>query len=310
MKYHRVVLENFLEMLAAERSVAQNTLNAYRNDIEKLLQHVSTLNLELKEVNFQNLEDYLAKLKERQKVSTKTIARKISAIRQFFLFLVSEGMVPNNIAIDLVMPKKSNDLPKALSQNEMNILLKYTYNIETPEGIRATAILELLYATGMRISELLNLKLQALRNNSDSLPNYMIIRGKGNKERIVLLNDYAKQAIVNYLQIRKFFVKTGNKTDWLFPSSDKSGKAIHLTRQRFGQILKALAIKAGLDPLVISPHKIRHSFATHMLQNGANLRVVQELLGHSDISSTQIYTKISNNQATKLVMEKHPLKNS
>lgn len=308
IKYHSI-LENFLEMLAAERSVTQNTIDAYKNDIEKLLKYISNLNLEVNKISLQNLEDYLAKLRENQKISTKTIARKISAIRQFFLFLVSERAISKNIAIDLVMPKKASELPKALSKNEIDILLKYAYGIETPEGIRTTAILELLYATGMRISELLSLKLQVLESNSNTLPNYIIVRGKGNKERIVLLNDYAKQAIANYLKIRKVFIKIGNKTNWLFPSTDKSGKSIHLTRQRFGQILKEVAINAGLDPLIVSPHKIRHSFATHMLQNGANLRIVQELLGHSDISSTQIYTKINNDQATRLVMEKHPLKN-
>ncbi|AEI89293.1 MAG: Site-specific recombinase XerD [Candidatus Midichloria mitochondrii] len=309
IRYGRA-LENFLEMLAAERSVAQNTVYAYKNDIEKLLEHTASLQLKLDEINLKILEDYLAKLKLNQGIGPKTISRKISSIRQFFDFLTSEGLVKNNIAVDLVMPKKSIDLPKAVSRNEIDMLLQYAYNISTFEGIRTATMLELLYATGMRISELLTLKLQSLQNSPKSSANYVIVKGKGGKERIVLLNEYAKEALAKYLEIREAFIKRGTKTDWLFPSFNKAGKVTHLTRQRFGQVLKEVAINAGVNPNIISPHKIRHSFATHMLQNGANLRIVQELLGHSDISSTQIYTKVSNEQAAKLVLQKHPLKDS
>jgi len=309
MKYERV-LENFLEMLSAERSVAQNTIYAYKNDISKFLNHVSISNLKFEEMNIAFLENYLASVRQKQNASTRTLSRKISSIRQFFDFLLSERLIEKNIAIDLIMPKKSVDLPKAISKNEINLLLKYAYGIPTYEGIRVAAMLELLYATGVRISELLTLKLQSLQRNYGQkiATHYMMIKGKGGKERIVLLNNCAAETLSNYLTIRGDFIKRGMKTDWLFPSYSKLGKINHLTRQRFGQILKEVAINAGVDPDIVSPHKIRHSFATHMLQNGANLRLVQELLGHSDISSTQIYTKISDDQATKLVFEKHPLK--
>ena len=303
------VLENFLEMLSAERSVSKNTLLAYENDIKDLLCFTKTCNLPLNQISIDHLEEYLAVLKSKKHFSGKTVARKISSIRQFFNFLISDGIVEKNIALDLIMPKKSQDLPKAIAQDDIYALLKTAYNIETKDGIRTATMLEMLYATGMRISELLSLKMQSLENNlkNGGMVRYLIVKGKGSKERVVILNDDASVMLKRYLEIRHQFTRGISKVDWLFPSVNKSGKIAHLTRQRFGQILKELAVNSNIDSKHISPHKIRHSFATQMLRNGANLRIVQELLGHSDISSTQIYTKISEDQAARLLIDKHPL---
>ena len=303
------MLENFLEMLAAERSASYNTLYAYKNDIETFLRYISSKNYKIEELTISDIENYLASIKLQNNFSPKTISRKISSIRQFFSFLLSEGLISKNITRDIAMPKKPADLPKAMSRDEIESLLNYANSIKTPEGFRDAAILELLYATGTRITELLTLKLQSIHHGHCQNENtyYILIKGKGGKERIVLIDEIAIRSLSQYLTVRDKFIKKGQKTDWLFPSVNKKGKIDHLTRQRFGQILKEVALNGGLNPKNISPHKIRHSFATHMLQNGANLRVVQELLGHSDISSTQIYTKITNEHANKTLLSKHPL---
>lgn len=309
MRYEKELV-NFLEMLSAERSVTNNTMLAYYNDIKKLLDHIHKTEFSLKNIDLDFLEKYIAMLSVNYEMKPKSVSRNISSIRQFFNFLVSEGIVNKNVAIDLVMPKKSIDLPKSLSQNEIKKLLEFSHNLNTMDGIRTTSMIEILYSTGIRISELITLKLQSLGKDytQHGEVHYVMVNGKGNKERFSILNGDAVESLQQYLKIRDKFVKNKTKTDWLYPSVTKKGKTSHITRQRFGQVLKGIARDAGVDCKIVSPHKIRHSFATHMLQNGANLRVVQELLGHSDISSTQIYTKISNDQLMNTVMEKHPLK--
>lgn len=304
-------LSNFIDMLAAERSVANNTLLAYKNDILGLYSYLKIKNLRISSLENDHLLDYINYLGGRS-LSGKTIARKISAIRQFYHFLASDKVSLHNPAVNIVMPKRGFDLPKPISKDAILLLIKTANNNTTYEGIRTSAMLEILYATGLRISELITLKIQSLERNINdkTLLHYILVRGKGNKERIVLLNIEAVSALEKYISIRQSFIKLGAKTDWLFPSVNKFGKVTHLTRQRFGQILKELAVNSGVDPKLVSPHKIRHSFATHMLQNGANLRIVQELLGHADISSTQIYTKVSNNKAKEVLFNKHPLNNS
>jgi integrase/recombinase XerD len=305
--YKKNYLEYFIEMLIAERGATENTAISYHKDIEDLYAYLMKMNLDLSDVDNAMLIKFIAELSGRN-LGAKTIGRKISAYRQFFSFLISEGFVTHNPASNLTMPKKPQSIPKALSMNVLERLVEESAQDDSKEGVRTHAMLEILYSTGMRISELVTLEMKSLESfSADSDANFMIIKGKGNKERAVILNHASCIALTRYLDKRFEFLKNGTKSNWLFPSHAKDGKITHITRQRFGQILKELATSAGMERTDVSPHKIRHSFATHMLENGANLRVVQELLGHSDISSTQIYTKVSDARAKKMLLTKHPL---
>lgn len=296
-------------MLIAERGATKNTVLSYKKDVEDLYCHLTKFALNLNEVTHDVLVNFIAELNKKN-LGAKTISRKISTYRQFFSFLISDGLVSENPASNLIMPKKPQSLPKALSVDALNKLIQVSVLDNSKEGSRSHAMLEILYSTGMRISELVTLEIKSLETFSDEMEiNSLIIKGKGNKERTVILSNAASIALKKYLEKRSRFLKPGMKSNWLFPSCTKDGKVTHITRQRFGQILKELAKSAGIDTNIISPHKIRHSFATHMLENGANLRTVQELLGHSDISSTQIYTKISDVKAKKMLLSKHPLAN-
>ena len=303
----RNYLEYFLEMLAAERGATKNTILSYKKDVEDLYCYLTKFDIGLENITHDILVNFIAEL-NKKKLGAKTISRKISTYRQFFSFLISDGFIKHNPASNLVMPKKPQSLPKALSVNILDKLIEASTLDDSKESVRSHAMLEILYSTGMRISELVALEMKSLESFSDEADtNFLIIKGKGNKERVVILNQVANAALKKYLEKRSSFLRPGMKSNWLFPSYNKDGKIIHITRQRFGQILKELAKFAGIDANLISPHKIRHSFATHLLENGANLRVVQELLGHSDISSTQIYTKISDIKAKKVLLGKHPL---
>ncbi|KIE05586.1 Tyrosine recombinase XerD [Candidatus Jidaibacter acanthamoeba] len=299
-------IENFLEMLSAERNASKNTLLSYKTDLIYFIKFLETTGCSLLNSDPKILNRYIISLSEKY-LASKTVRRKISALRQFFQFLVEEKLITQNITLDLEMPKKDQSLPKALSQEDMTILINTSCLNTSAEGLRLNAMLEILYSTGLRITELVSLKMQSLQKSSAGIEQFMIIKGKGGKERLVILNDQAIEALNKYLKIRLSIFKKSVSTDWLFPSLEKSGKVSHITRQRFGQLLKELAVNSGVDPKKLSPHKIRHSFASHLLENGANLRVVQELLGHSDISSTQIYTKVLSVAAKKLVFENHPL---
>ena len=302
-------LEYFLEMLVAERGATKNTAVSYKKDVEDLYCYLTKHDVDLKSVTDAMLINFIAEL-NKKKLGPKTISRKISTYRQFFAFLISDGFIKYNPASNLVMPKRPQSLPKALSINILDKLIEVSKLDDSKESIRSYTMLEILYSTGMRISELVALEIKSLENfSSKSDTNFLIIKGKGNKERVVILNQVANTALKKYLEKRSGFLKPGMSSNWLFPSYTKDGKIIHITRQRFGQILKELAKSAGIDSSLVSPHKIRHSFATHMLEGGANLRVVQELLGHSDISSTQIYTKVSDIKAKKVLLDKHPLAN-
>ncbi|MFQ3307079.1 MAG: integrase/recombinase XerD [Candidatus Midichloriaceae bacterium] len=302
-------LEYFLEMLVAERGISMNTVYSYKKDIKDLYDYLDDKGIDINLVLSSDIHKFIIELSNKN-LNPKSISRKISAYRQFFLFLVAEGIISNNPAADISAPRKTESLPKALSKEVVEKIIEAALQDDTKEGIRAYAMLEVLYSTGMRISELVNLQMRSLENFlKDDSVNVIIIKGKGGKERAVVLNYMASLALKQYFSIRRKFFKKGEKSNWVFPSYTKSGLLTSITRQRFGQILKNLAILAEIDPVLISPHKLRHSFATHMLENGANLRIVQELLGHSDISSTQIYTKVSNLRAKNLILNKHPLAN-
>lgn len=306
--YDTLYVEQFIEMLAAERAASDNTLLAYQNDALELVAYMNFRNISIAYASRSDVIEYFSYLQVKN-LSTRTLARKLSVARQIFDFLVSEKRCDHNPIISIKNPKISSSLPKALSQDNVFLLIEAASKDTSNEGIRTSAMLEMLYATGMRISELVTLKMQVIERDlkSREVARHIIIKGKGGKERIVLLNLEAVDILDKYLEIRSVFIKNKQKTDWLFPSIDKKGNISHITRQRFGQILKSLAIQSGVPLHLVSPHKIRHSFATHMLENGANLRILQELMGHSDISSTQIYTKITSNRAAEIVFTKHPL---
>lgn len=296
-------IENFLEMLASERGSAKNTLESYRLDLECLLEFSGNKSIE--ELMLNDLRDFIVYLRK-QEYSPRSINRKISALKQFFQFLVSENLIKDSPAIELELLKQPKNLPKMLEEKEIDQLFDYLSVQNTPEGIRLNAMIAILYSAGLRVSELVSLKLNNFEYERGKINSIFKVTGKGNKERISILNQRALNALANYLEIRDFFIsiKSREKCLWLFPSASKEG---YLTRNRFGQLLKEAALNAGIDPQAVSPHVLRHSFATHLLSNGADLRSIQELLGHSSIATTQIYTHISNKQLKNIIEKYHPL---
>jgi integrase/recombinase XerD len=296
----------FLDMLAAERGAGKNTLDAYSRDLEDFSAFVTKRGGSVAKAETEDLRGYLQHL-DAQGFKATSVARKLSAIRQLYRFLYAEGHRGDDPAAVLEGPKRAQTLPKVLAVKEVDALLGAARgavsDTETPKAerlraARMTALLEVLYATGLRVSELVSLPISAARKDA----RFLIVRGKGDKERLVPLNDSAKTAMADYLALRKDAGATDSK--WLFPSFGESG---HVTRQHFARELKSLASAAGLRAGHVSPHVLRHAFASHLLQNGADLRVVQTLLGHADISTTQIYTHVLEERLKSLVRDLHPL---
>lgn len=295
-------LENFIEMIVAERNAAPNTVSSYSSDLNKFADFIG--DQDFWHITQKDIEKYLTDQKM-QGMGVNTILRIISSLRQFYNFAVEEGWTTNNPIDAMIAPKKPKLLPKTLSEDEIVLLLDIAHQGNTPEDIRLSALLEILYASGLRVSELLSLPLSCLTTqNPKALQVMILIKGKGGKERLVPLNTMALQAISRYLLIRQIFIKTTKQQKWLFPSYSKQG---FLTRQRFGQLLKDLANKAGLPAMRVSPHIIRHAFATHMLHRGADLLVLQKLLGHVDISTTEIYTHVMPDNLKIMLEQCHPL---
>lgn len=292
-------LENFLEMMAAERGAARATLSAYETDIRDFFKFLKSM--DPTKVISRNLQDYLV---TQNQYSATTVARRVSSLRQFYKFLMNEGVVTENPTILLETPRNRRKLPSTLSEEEVELLLKESKRWRGAEGTRISALLEVLYATGFRVSELVSLRLNTVIEVLKNDKPFLRIRGKGNKDRIVPLTPAAIEALRIYLMVRPSFLAKKKESPWLFPSSSREG---HLTRQRFGQLLKELSLKAGLNPALLSPHTIRHAFATHLLRHGANLMVVQKLLGHSDISTTQIYTHVAQDDLAQMIEAYHPL---
>lgn len=296
-------LDLFLDMLAAERGASQNTLDAYQRDLQDFSAYLLKDSLTVESLTTDHIEGFMQALGKSAMAAT-TMARKLSAVKQYFHFLFTENIRTDDPALHIKPPKKEKPLPHCLSAEEITQLLETAQADSTPEGIRLYAMLELLYASGMRVSELVSLPLRAYSQGNGGI-GMLMVKGKGNKERLVPLHHSAADALSFYLPIRaKFAGANAENSLFLFPSNSKEG---HMTRQRFGQLLKALALEANLDAKDISPHVIRHSFATHLLQGGADLRVIQELLGHSDISTTQIYTHVMNDDLKTLIETHHPL---
>ena len=301
------LIDRFLEMLAAERQVAKNTTEAYKRDLGDFCQFLQ--GKDLTDIQASEVHLYLESLASKEFLPT-TIARRTSALRQFYAFLLSEELCVKNPCQHLKPLRQKRVLSNVLNEEQINQLLQSIYEEATdkPEKIRMAALLETLYASGLRVSELVGMPMRSLIADSKTkkLQSMILIRGKGNRERLVPLNEAAMMALQAYLPIRNYFInKSGPKSAaWLFPSTSQQG---HLTRQGFGQLLKQQAILAGLDPRLLSPHVIRHSFATHLLNRGADLLVIQKLLGHADIGTTQIYTHVVPDHLMELVTVHHPL---
>ena len=298
----------FLDMLAAERGAGKNTLAAYGRDLADLKEYLAGAGRSIAGATTDDLRAYLGDLAKRG-LSPATVARRLSALRQLCRFLYAEGQRKDDPAAVLEGPKRARALPKTLTIAEVDRLLRVAGSSDAaaplPVRLRAArlaCLVELLYATGLRVSELVTLPMSAARRDT----RVIIVRGKGAKERLVPLNDAAKRAMAAYLSLmaKADGAGRGETSKWLFPSSGDSG---HLTRQHFARELKALAAAAGLRAAQVSPHVLRHAFASHLLHNGADLRVVQTLLGHADISTTQIYTHVLEERLKSLVRDLHPL---
>ncbi|MGO4707010.1 site-specific tyrosine recombinase XerD [Microvirga sp. 2MCAF38] len=296
----------FLDMLAAERGASKNTLDAYRRDLDDYLDFLREQKAEPATALAATVRGFMGSLEERG-LKASSAARRLSAVRQFHKFLYVEGYAPEDPTAAVSAPKRGRVLPKILSVDEVDRLLRVALEgmdnakaspLERLRAARMACLLELLYATGLRVSELISLPRSAAKTRD----RFLVVRGKGAKERLVPLTDAAREAAGTYLALLEEKGKVSGP--WLFPADSESG---HLTRQAFARDLKATAAAAGLRGDKVSPHVLRHAFASHLLQNGADLRVVQELLGHSDISTTQIYTHVLDERLKSMVRDLHPL---
>jgi len=298
--------ESFLEMLAVEKGSAGNTLQAYSRDLDDFMVYIRRRAETLETIPHLSISSYLANLEERG-MAASSQARKRSAISQWFRFLVRENIRTDNPVLLTSTAKRHRPLPDILTIPEVNQLLTSARASRTAEDIRLSAMLELTYAAGLRVSELVTLKMNQIERDmkrDGRMQPYLIIRGKGGKDRFVPLHQQAIGALETYLALRQNFMTEGKESPWLFPSRAKEG---YLPRQSFALQLKELCLRAGIDPARCSPHTLRHSFATHLLDGGADLRVIQELLGHSDISTTQIYTHVADGRLRELLEQHHPL---
>jgi integrase/recombinase XerD len=301
------LVELFLDMLAAERGAGSNTLAAYRNDLADLTAHLRAAGRTIAAADTNDLRGFLSGLAKRG-FKASSLARRLSAVRQLYRFLYAEGKRSDDPAAVLEGPKRGRTLPKVLSIAEVDRLLAQAHQAvqdarQAPaqrlRAARLLCLLEVVYATGLRVSELVALPAAAARRDQRML----VVRGKGGKERLVPLNQAAKRAMAEYFQLRAKAERDA-PSKWLFPSFGEQG---HLTRQHFARELKALGSSCGIAPACLSPHVLRHAFASHLLHNGADLRVVQILLGHADISTTQIYTHVLEERLKALVRDLHPL---
>lgn len=306
-------VDSFLDMLTTERGAALNTRQAYWRDLaDASLFFRNTLGTEIEKATTDEIKKYLTDLSQKTntkgakkgKIAVRTIARRLSALRQFYRYLVSEDVRTDEPTSTIESPKQGRTLPKTLSESEVTALIKTAGAKGSAESIRLVCLLEMLYATGLRVSELVGLPISAI----DKKGKFVIVAGKSGKERMVPLSTPAQKALDAYMDVRKEHIGpegASTQEKWVFPS--KTSDSGHLTRQRFAQLLKDLAREAKIDESRVSPHVLRHAFATHLLSNGADLRSVQKMLGHADITTTQVYTHILGEDAKKTVEEKHPL---
>ncbi|MBV2141998.1 site-specific tyrosine recombinase XerD [Falsochrobactrum sp. TDYN1] len=301
-----LAIENFLEMMSAERGAAQNTLESYRRDLEACAQALAPRGVNLAKAGTEDIRHAIDAMAAQGFAATSQ-ARRLSALKQFFRFLYAEGFRQDDPTGTIDAPKKQKPLPKIISVENVSRLLdraaleasEASEPDERIKALRLHALLETLYATGLRVSELVGLPVSVARTDH----RFLIVRGKGSKDRMVPLSQKARDALQLFLALRDS-QPGADDNPWLFPAFSESG---HLARQVFARELKTLAARAGLSSASVSPHVLRHAFASHLLQNGADLRTVQQLLGHADISTTQIYTHVLEERLHKLVSEHHPL---
>ena len=297
-------------MMAAERAAAANTLKAYERDLADAESHLGPRGVDLATAAAEDIEAYFIEIGARG-LSPATAARRRAAVRQFYRFVLGERWREDDPSRRVDAPKQGRLLPKVLTRAEVDALIAAAAARDGAGGLRLAALIETIYASGLRVSEAVSLTLAALARD----PAYLMVRGKGGKERLAPLNGPARTAIKAYLEVRHSFLPRAAKagaakeadvkeSPWLFPSRGKAGR---LTARRFGQLLDEASRDAGVDPAKVSPHVLRHAFATHLLEGGADLRVVQTLLGHADIATTQIYTHVAEDRLREVVETKHPL---
>lgn len=288
-------------MLASEKGASIHTLDAYRRDLMDIYRYYGR---NLQDLSPQDIKIYLESLHD-QGLAKSTRNRRLSAIKHFYKFLISEEYLEYDPTLGLRALKTGRTLPKTLEESEVQSLVAHALQDSSPDGIRLWTLLELTYGAGLRVTELLTLTTQQIHQGMKEQPfPKLIIRGKGGKERMVPLSEHSVKAINEYLASRSHFLPKGKGSSYLFPSHGKGG---HLTRQGFYKLLSGLGVKAGIDPKQLSPHVLRHAFATHLLHRGADLLLVQKLLGHEDISTTQIYTHIQTKHLIQAVTDHHPL---
>ena len=299
-KENILLVNQYIEFLIVQRNLSKNSCFSYRTDLKQFLNFIGEKKLLY--VDDSIVKKYILFLSSRYSVSSH--ARKLSVVKQFFNFLLNENKIIENRFLDLNSPKSEKKLPSVLSESEINMIFDEAYKDKSAKGIRFITMMEIMYATGIRVSELVGLKIASLKEDFSSI----LILGKGKKERYVPLTETAKAAIIEYLKVRENLIKNESKGSiFLFPTNSKSS---HITRIRFFQILKGVCMKLTIDPNRVSPHVIRHSFATHLLDRGVDLRIIQTSLGHADISTTQIYTHVQTRKLKNIIENKHPLKSS
>jgi len=315
-------ITNFLQKLRVEDGLSLNTTLSYGRDLELFAKFLAPKKTTFENVGAADVKDYLYDL-HKQKLRSASVARKISTLKNFYKFLENENVIETSPMLYVQAPKSDSKLPKFLSEEEVFKMLNFINSDKSEFGIKLSCMLEILYASGLRVTELVSLPISAIKENltkngEKTLQNYLIVNGKGNKERLAPLNKSAIKMLLEYLDLRK---KLGQeKSKWLFVgivrASKKEGEIkirnyaledAHITRQRLHQMLKELAVKVGIDQSRVHPHVIRHSFASHLLNSGVDLRILQELLGHTNISTTEIYTHILDSKLKNLVFSHHPL---
>jgi integrase/recombinase XerD len=297
------LLESFLDMMGAERGASINTLAAYRRDLLDFVGYCANKGRNARDAARDDIKAYLALLST-SGAAGSTQARRLSALRQFFAFLYIDGIRKDDPTNAVDAPKRERPLPKVLTQQDIATLLDAARKNDSAEGLRLVCMIEMLYASGLRISELVTLPISAARNREG----FLLVKGKGGKERLAPLNTNARAAMAAYMTVRDEFLPTtarrAQAERFLFPSRSAEG---YITRRRCHQMLKELALAANIDPDKLSPHVLRHAFATHLVEGGADLRTVQTLLGHSDIATTEIYTHVAKDRLAKVVESAHPL---
>ena len=290
-------VELFFEMMQVERGVSENTLRSYFRDLSDFIRFQE---VEIEKTEALHISKYIENLRSKG-MQSSTINRRLSSLRQFFQFLNKESFRKDDPTINITISLRQKKLPKYLTESEIKDILDISKEDKTPHGFRTRAIAELLYCSGLRVSELVSLPLSSINKDRPVL----IVIGKSKKERMVPIGIPAKKALNDYIEVRKFFISSStNKSPWLFPARGKNG---YLTRNSVSLILKKLAEMSGISSARISPHILRHSFASHLLSNGADLRTLQQMLGHADISTTQIYTHILSDKLKETLERNHPL---